>query len=194
MKTMRSLLCCGLLAAGCGLNLGCMTYTDDSRDVVHEREDMLLLQESVQRLSGRMETVEMEISRLRSDMASLTAAQSRGTQTQALQSQVDELNRRLQSLDAARAADKQEVVDRLSRQVADVLKKSAPAPAKASATPQKTRKTGTDYGYEHEVKPGETLSAIAVAYGVKSSDILEANNIKDANTLRVGQKLFIPEK
>jgi LysM repeat protein len=42
------------------------------------------------------------------------------------------------------------------------------------------------------VVAGETLSAIAAAYRVKSSDIIKLNNLSNPNALRVGQKLVIP--
>jgi LysM repeat protein len=43
------------------------------------------------------------------------------------------------------------------------------------------------------VKPGETLSEIAKAYGVRISVITKSNNLKNPDDLRVGQTLFIPE-
>ena len=43
------------------------------------------------------------------------------------------------------------------------------------------------------MQAGESLSAIASAYGVTIKTILDNNEIKDPNRLRVGQKLFIPE-
>jgi LysM repeat protein len=49
-------------------------------------------------------------------------------------------------------------------------------------------------GYEHVVKVGETLSQIAAAYKVKAQAIIDANNITNPNTVRPGQKLFIPEE
>jgi LysM repeat protein len=48
-------------------------------------------------------------------------------------------------------------------------------------------------GYEHVVKEGDTLSAIATAYKVKTSAIVEANKLQSPYTLRTGQKLFIPQ-
>ncbi len=46
--------------------------------------------------------------------------------------------------------------------------------------------------YEHEVKSGETVSEIAHAYKVSVSDIVRANKLKDASSIRVGQKLLVP--
>jgi LysM repeat protein len=43
------------------------------------------------------------------------------------------------------------------------------------------------------VESGETLSAIAKAYGVKMKTISQANNLSNPNNLRLGQTLFIPE-
>ena len=48
-------------------------------------------------------------------------------------------------------------------------------------------------GVEHTVRAGETLSEIAAAYNVRVAVIVKVNNLKDANILRKGQKLFIPE-
>lgn len=47
-------------------------------------------------------------------------------------------------------------------------------------------------GLQHEVQPGEALSIIAQRYGVSVRDIVRANNLSDADTIRVGQKLLIP--
>jgi LysM repeat protein len=44
----------------------------------------------------------------------------------------------------------------------------------------------------HEVKPGETLGAIARKYGVKQGDIAVANNISDPARIPIGRKLTIP--
>ena len=62
--------------------------------------------------------------------------------------------------------------------------KSAAAPAKASAA--------TAAGGDYVVKAGDALSKIATAHGVKLKELMAANNITDANKIRVGQKLVIP--
>jgi LysM repeat protein len=57
---------------------------------------------------------------------------------------------------------------------------------------------GKESGYEHKVAAGDTLLSIAKAYrdqqGIKvtSDQILKANPGLNPNTLKVGQKIFIP--
>jgi LysM repeat protein len=66
--------------------------------------------------------------------------------------------------------------------------KSAAAPAKASASAPAATVSGDAY----VVKAGDALSKIAALHGVKTKDLMAANNITDANKIRVGQKLVIP--
>lgn len=180
------------IVAAAGLSLaGCVTYDDAQREAAAGREDYLIVQERMRRLEGRMEGVELEISRLQSNLETLRAASSRAgsSESLALQSRVEDLDRRLRSLDAARQQDKQEIVDTLSKKIAQLVGASS---SSGSAKKQSgSRKTGPSTGYEHEVQPGESLSAIAAAYGVSTKIIMEDNGIQDANKLRVGQKLFI---
>ena len=47
-------------------------------------------------------------------------------------------------------------------------------------------------GQTYIVQSGDTLSRIAQKFGSTVKDIQNANNIADPNTVRIGQKLFIP--
>ncbi|MFH0909039.1 MAG: LysM peptidoglycan-binding domain-containing protein [bacterium] len=47
-------------------------------------------------------------------------------------------------------------------------------------------------GQTYTVQNGDSLSKIAARHGVSSREIAELNNIKDANKIRVGQKLLLP--
>jgi LysM repeat protein len=76
---------------------------------------------------------------------------------------------------------RQDIVSSLSKRVADIMRGQGGGGG------------GTQTGREHVVKPGESLSRIAAAYGVKADAIVKANNLKSPGSLRVGQKLFIPE-
>jgi murein DD-endopeptidase MepM/ murein hydrolase activator NlpD len=44
----------------------------------------------------------------------------------------------------------------------------------------------------HTVAEGETVSTIANSYGLKSTTVLWENGISNANSIRVGQKLYVP--
>ncbi len=65
-------------------------------------------------------------------------------------------------------------------------KSAAPAKVKASAP------AASASGDAYVVKAGDALSKIAALHGVKTKDLMAANNITDANKIRVGQKLVIP--
>lgn len=65
---------------------------------------------------------------------------------------------------------------------------SQPAVKTAAAAKPKAAASGDAY----EVKSGDSLSKIASAHGVKMKDLMEANQIADANRIRIGQKLVIP--
>ena len=43
------------------------------------------------------------------------------------------------------------------------------------------------------MRAGETLTTIAARYGVSVQALMEKNQITDANSIREGQKLAIPE-
>lgn len=45
----------------------------------------------------------------------------------------------------------------------------------------------------HTVRVGETLSEIAAAYGVTVAELMALNNITNANQIRIGQELALPE-
>jgi LysM repeat protein len=114
------------------------------------------------------------------------------TEVEKLRAENQSLRQLLNALEKSRAADKDALLKEVSAIVASATK--APAPA---APPHPTT-AAKEEGFEHTVEPGQSLWAIAKAYqdaGVKVSvdDIRRANNLKD-NTLRSGQKLFIPKK
>ena len=169
---------------------GCSTLEDQSEQAMKEREDMLLLQEDMRKLSGRIEGLELESQRLRADVDQVRAGQSRTEKSDlmALQTRMDDAEAKLRDLQAAREKDKQELIDKLSARIAQLMGTSSSAVRK-----QPLKHSGSSTGYEHVVQAGDSLSAIAAAYGVSSKVIMENNDIKDPNKLRVGQKLFIPE-
>ena len=72
----------------------------------------------------------------------------------------------------------------------DYSKPSASQPAEKSAKSADSKAVAS--GDAYVVKPGDALSKIAAAHGVKTKDLMAVNKITDANKIRVGQKLAIP--
>ena len=168
---------------------GCATYDYQSAEMQQQSEYQILREEN-QKLQGLLEGIQLEQERLRIDLDRLRAEQSRGldSKVSAIQSSVEDLNRRLASEVATREREKQAMIDQLSKNIAKAVATAAPPRSSGGSS-----KKASGEGYEHVVEAGQTLSAIASAYGVKPADVLSANNLKNPDQLRVGQKLFIPK-
>ena len=149
---------------------GCQPYQNQTTQT-RRTEDQFIEQEAQRRMAGRLETLEMEIGRISRELESLR----RSTEN------------RCAAIERKSEEDKRELVNRLTAQLEKLLAKAAPPAAAPAAS------GGSVYGFEHVVRQGETLSTIAKAYNVTAKAIVEANRIKDANRLSIGQKLFIPE-
>ena len=104
--------------------------------------------------------------------------------------EIDALRREIDGLRAAQETLKKEVVDDLSREIAKLLAEQTAAASRGGRGNRAG--SGQVAGYEHKVQSGQTLSAIAVAYGVTVDAIKRANNL-GGDTIRVGQVLFIPD-
>lgn len=177
---------CAVLSLG-----GCITTSQDqARAEAQRREDQLIMTQEVRQLEGRLEGLEMEIQGVNRtvDGVSRTAAQGARVESESLRAAMASLESRVKALESARARDREEIIDHLTRKITQLM--SDRGATRASAT---TRSSSSDYGYEHVVQAGENLSRIAAAYGVSMSAIVEANNLSKPDQLRVGQKLFIPE-
>ena len=135
-------------------------------------EDQLIAQENQRKLTGRIESLEMQVSQ-------------QGRDIDTLRSQIDS---RLSAMDRKSDAERKELVSRLSGELDKLAKQAAvPAPAPVS------KSSASAYGIEHVVRSGETLYTIAKAYNVSAKAILDANKLQDGGRLSVGQKLFIPD-
>jgi LysM repeat protein len=133
-----------------------------------------MAEEKMYRLQGKVESTGMENARLVQEMQQLRS------EVRSYNSQIAQLNSKMSSLEAKQSREMRELI----RRVEGLLKKSVasrPAP-----------RQGKGPGREHVVETGNTLSAIASAYGTTVKAIKQANNLKSDN-IRVGQKLFIPE-
>lgn len=182
-----SALATTLVASGC-----ITTYADQrAEEETQAREDSLLMQENLRKMDGRIEALELEVDRLQKALDASRNQQSTASQAQlqSVQASVADLDQRLRSLDAKNEREKQEIIDRLSAKVAQLVGGSSGG---SRPKPSAPKKPVSGEGYEHVVQAGETLSAIAAAYNVRSADIIDANNLQNPNQLKAGQKLFIP--
>jgi LysM repeat protein len=68
---------------------------------------------------------------------------------------------------------------------------SQPVEKSAAAAKPSVKETSAS-GEAYVVKAGDALSKIAARHGLKTKDLMAANQITDANKIRVGQKLVIP--
>lgn len=188
---MKSILHCGLSALVLGLTgAGCIS-TQDPDNPPATQEDITYLREEIRRLNAKLEASDAELGRVQGDVVASRSSQpgyASAAQMQSLETQLEDLQRQIRALDSARAQDKKEIYDDISKKIATLLKPAAPASARSAP-----KRTGSETGYEHVVQPGESLSKIAAAYGVKMSVIVEANGLTSPDSIRVGQKLFIPD-
>lgn len=193
---MKNILIITTCAALLFIGAGCVTMQDSS-EVTQQQEDMLLLKEDLNRTKGKLEALDMEYQRLLYELDAMqgAAVSSKGA-TSSTQARIDELEHRLSVLEGARAKDRQAIVDQLSGKMADIMGDGTTGKSsqkRKSTTTKSNASTTSMTGYEHMVKEGDTLSAIATAYKVKTSAIVEANKLQNPYTLRAGQKLFIPQ-
>lgn len=182
----------GIMAVLAGLP-GCITMQDSS-EVTQQQEDMLLLKEDLTRTKGKLETMEMEYQRLVRELDAMQgAANSSKGETSSTQARLDEIDRRLSVLEGARVKDRQAIVDQLSGKMVDIMGSGTTGKSSRKSKTSPTEASANTTGYEHIVKEGDTLAAIASAYKVKTSAIIEANKLKSPYNLKAGQKLFIPK-
>ena len=111
-----------------------------------------------------------------------------GSDLAALQREIASLKGETAAIRADRETMKKEIVSQISSEVAKLLA----AQQKAAAATAANAAAASQSGYEHKVQSGQTLSAIAQAYGVSIEKIKKANGLKN-DVIRVGQTLFIPD-
>jgi len=161
------------------------------QEQVSQREDIRLIQEKIgqlendlQALKGDNETLNAGIVRLKTDLAAERKSHEQ------LQKEIERLDGLIRKLDAAREQDRKTLVEEVGREINRLIQKNSPKPPSSS---EKTGKTKVQEGVEHTVEKGQTLTAIAEAYGVSKKSIMEANHLTKSE-LKAGQKLFIPQQ
>ena len=192
---MKKILLSGLFAAFV------TTTTFAQADATQQQLDQLRgkLQDIVeaQEAQGkRLDALTKEISELHDKVNA-----PKPTEDNASASDLKNLAEKLQEVDKKRAADRKLILDEIDK----LAKIASGAPVKNKTTstkPKSSDETTTpptpQNGYYYEVKPGDTLPAIAKAYrdqGVKvtTAQIKAANPKMNPDVLIVGKKIFIPD-
>ncbi len=148
--------------------------------------DTEIAKAAAQSAEVQLQQLDMRLSRLEDSLRQSQTAN--GTDLAALQREIASLKSESAAIRADREAMKKEIVNEISTEVAKLLA----AQQKATAATASRAEAASQSGYEHKVQSGQTLSAIAQAYGVSVEKIKKANGLKN-DVIRVGQTLFIPD-
>jgi len=160
-----------------------------------------------------MDSLRNEVKRLGTELTLLKEQMDRFTQEQqdsldavkAAAARMDEGAKALKtSVDAKIAAseDRQnKMIKALDTKIDSAIKEVMAVLGKiktGSASAGTGASSGTEKGFYHTVAEGESPWSIAQKYkseyGASAQDILDANNMKSGDSIRPGQKLFIPVK
>ncbi len=167
--------------------IGCTSSNRQATDL-RVRTELVNLGERVEQITERLDTIENQNDRLTKQIEILERAMRDArdvsiSDARKLTTQLTTLKKEIVAVDMARREDRKIIVDEITARVAEMMKQLAPAAASIRS----------QSGYEHTVQPRQTLSEIAAHYKVTTDRIVEANKLANPNSIRVGQKLFIPD-
>jgi hypothetical protein len=156
------------------------------------RSELSALQSSNVELQKRVTELSRELSEVRE-------AASRPAGNFASSDDVKVLADKLREVDRNREADRELIlkqIEKLGKTVSAQPKHTNQASGGSAGGGEKP--AANDKGYEYVIKAGDNLSGVVAAYrekGVKvtTDQVLKANPGLKANSLKVGQKIFIPE-
>jgi len=159
---------------------GCSTLVDERRNkAMRERAELENLKADVHRLREQVKGIAAAQEDLYEEVGHIRASNERSSKETA--NRVSRLERVLKANAVTSRDMEKRIANDLSKKVAEVMRSHG------------SRGVRVEEGYEHTVSTGETLSEIAAAYGVNIATIVKANNLKNPNSIKEGQKLFIPE-
>lgn len=187
----------GLLLTGCTtLDLAKREEVAQVRTSVSE--ELIGVKEDIRSLNGRIEELEQKIDRLTQTQSqqnkelNTTLQEWRRQTKKDVEKKTANINEEIQSLEKRQKQDKKELQNKLNVVLEEVTTENNQLRRQIEALRKSTAYTGTEGDYI--VAQGDTLSGIAQSFGVSMRSMMEANNITDPNTIRIGQSLIIPEK
>jgi len=207
MKTIFALAAIGLLAGNCALRAQDASAIAD-RQAAEERNNRLI--GKVEDLTASLDAQNKRIADLQDQIRTLREEQAKPNADIVGRDELKALALKIKEVDEKRAADKELILKEIGRLA------SVPAVAPPTRKPTKLTPKHADAdpandappadpnakyeGYEHVVKPGDTLSKIVSYYREKGVKVTMSQVLKhplnaklDANKVLVGQKIFIPD-
>lgn len=140
------------------------------------------------------------IEELAGQIRDLQAAVNKPSGNYASADDVKQLADKLKEVDRKRQDDNEKVLqelEKLGKTLTSSAGRRVPSGGGSSSTPAATTSGGPEKGFEYVVQPGDTLGAIVKAYRDKNvkvtlQQVLAANPGLRPETMKVGQKIFIP--
>jgi LysM repeat protein len=177
------------------------------------RADMRILEERINKASGDVQALQVNYERLQQEVASVRQQVSAAAAGGGLAAtEIQRLDSRINAVDNARKHDAEVIINQVTAELQKVggsasgISRRAsssgsgatpagrvPAGKKTTASSSAAAGGGAEQGFEHVIEKGQSLSAIAKAYGTTVDAIKKANNLK-GETIYIGQKLFIPKQ
>ncbi len=158
------------------------------------RADLQVVREDQRKLHLMLQEQQRIINSLRNQVAEMSRQIERLNTAAADESparqDIEALRRAIRQESQAREKAIETVIDSLSEEIAALSARQATQRTPARPAPEEEW-TGPVQG-EYTVSSGDTLSAIAQAFGVSISRLKEANNLR-GDLIREGQVLVIPE-
>lgn len=178
----------GFFCSGC-LTLDSSTKQDEVAQIRSSvSEELIKVKQEVNSLKGQLEELEYKIDKLQRTQSQ----QSNELNTTLKEWRKDirgDIETRLGTIEKKQAQDKKELLNRTAIIAEEVSKENKELRSQIESI----RKPATQEGY-YVINQGDTLSKIAQMFGVSIKNLMEANGITDPNSIRIGQKLVIPEK
>ena len=155
-------------------------------DVASIRADLQILLDNQRRLAATAEEAyqanDRQTKQIQQLSTLLSALETRlASADSTWRQQMERFNTDLAQAEKQRRKSMNEVISVVSTKIADIAKKL-----------QRDSTSTTNQG-TYTVEAGDTLSAIAPAFGVTINSLIKANGLKNT-TIRIGQKLVIPAK
>lgn len=137
--------------------------------------------EEVQRVSGQVDVLESNQAALAERVARIERG---GGEIAAVRAEIEALKADIARVRAEMQAQRREIVD-------DILKRIKALPAMQSQPVRPAPPPDPGPREEYVVRPGDTLSLIAQAFGTTVGRLKDMNSLR-SDSIRPGQRLFVP--